>query len=74
MPGLPTVLVTDVVRSTRQGDSHGGAYLVNLATGGLERVLDWNTIDISWAGRGADRGLRGIAFLGEEILIAAADE
>lgn len=74
MDGLPTVLVTDVVRSTHQGDSHGGAYLVDLETGTHERVLDWNTTEISWEGRGADRGLRGIAFDRDEIYIAAADE
>jgi len=73
MPGLPTVLVTEVVRSTHQGDSHGGAYLVDLETGGFERVLDWNTMDISWEGRGADRGLRGIAFGGDRVFIAASD-
>ncbi len=74
MEGLPKVLMTDVVRSTHQGDSHGGAYLVDLETGTHERVLNWNTAEISWKGRGADRGLRGIAFHGDEIFIAASDE
>jgi hypothetical protein len=73
MAGLPKVLVTEVVRSTEQGDSHGGVHLVDLETGGHERVLDWNTMDIDWEGRGADRGLRGIAFHGETVLIAASD-
>jgi len=37
-------------------------------------VIDWNTADIDWQGRGADRGLRGIAFDRERVYIAASDE
>jgi len=71
---LPTVLMTDVVRSSKQGDSHGGAYLINLETKEFEQVLDWNRVDINWEGRGMGRGLRGICFVGDEIYIAASDE
>ena len=38
------------------------------------QVLDWNTMDIDWQGRGWDRGLRGIAFDGDTVYIAASDE
>ena len=38
------------------------------------QVLDWNTMSIDWQGRGWDRGLRGIAFDGEVVYIAASDE
>ena len=71
---LPTVLMTDVVRSSQQGDSHGGAYLVDLETQSFEQVLDWNTVDIDWGGRGGERGLRGICFVGDDIYIAASNE
>ncbi|MBL4808809.1 MAG: hypothetical protein JKY43_01970 [Phycisphaerales bacterium] len=71
---LPKVLMTDVIRSTQQGDSHGGAYLIDLQAGSFEQVLDWNTVEIDWAGRGMGRGLRGICFVGDEIYIAASDE
>ena len=40
----------------------------------VTQVIDWNTVDIEWQGRGWDRGLRGIAFDGETIYIAASDE
>lgn len=40
----------------------------------LDQVLDWNTMDIDWQGRGWDRGLRGIAVLDDVIYIAASDE
>lgn len=71
---LPTVLMTDVVRSTHQGESHGGAYLIDLEAGTSEQVIDWNEIDINWEGRGAGRGLRGIAYHNGEVYIAASDE
>jgi len=71
---LPRLLVSSVVRGSNQGDSHGGLYLVDMAGGAFEQVLDWNTSDIDFDGRGADRGLRGIAIVGDEIFIAASDE
>jgi len=74
MPTLPTVLVTDIIRSADTGGSHGGAYLVNLDTGTWDKVLDWNDPSIEWEGRGSNRGLRGIAFHNGEVYIAASNE
>jgi hypothetical protein len=62
------------VRGSRQGESHGGVYLVDFGADRAVQVLDWNTMNIDWQGRGWDRGLRGIAFDGEVIYIAASDE
>lgn len=64
-------LTTAVVRSAHQGESHGAVYVVDLDNETFERVIDWSE-DIQWVGRGSDRGLRGIAFYGESILIAAS--
>ena len=70
-----TILVaTSVVRGSHQGESHGGVYLVDLERERAVQTLDWNTADIDWQGRGWDRGLRGIAFDGERVYIAASDE
>ncbi|MBV9010048.1 MAG: hypothetical protein JO354_12920 [Verrucomicrobia bacterium] len=71
---LPRVITTSVVRSACHGESHGGVYLVDLDSGAIDQVIDWNDPAISWEGRGGDRGLRGIAFHGDEIYIAASDE
>lgn len=68
------VIATSVVRGSEQGQSHGGIYLVDLETGETNQVFDWNTCEIDFTGRGADRGLRGIAFAGADIYIAASDE
>jgi hypothetical protein len=71
---LPTVVATSVIRSAHQGQSHGGVYLLDLETGAFEQVIDWNASAIDWAGRGGDRGLRGIAFHGGRVFLAASDE
>ena len=71
---LPRVVASSVIRSAHQGESHGGVYLVDLASGDTEQVIDWDDASISWEGRGADRGLRGIAFHDDEVYLAASDE
>ena len=70
----PTLICTSVVRGSQQGESHGGVYLVDLERQRVRQVLDWNTVDIDWQGRGWDRGLRGIAFHQGLVYIAASDE
>jgi hypothetical protein len=71
---LPTLIATSVVRGAEQGDSHGGIYLVDFASQEVAQVVDWDTSEIDFQGRGWDRGLRGIAFFSGEIYIAASDE
>jgi hypothetical protein len=67
-------LVSSVVRGARQGDSHGGLYVVDFATGSSQQVFDHNSSAINFDGRGADRGLRGIAIDEEKTYVAASDE
>ena len=74
MRKLPCVLASSVIRGAQLGESHGGIYLVDLDHGSVQLKLDWNRSDIDFEGRGGDRGLRGIAFHGEQILIAANSE
>ncbi len=71
---LPKLIATSVVRGSQQGQSHGGVYTVDFERQEVEQHVDWNTSKIDFEGRGADRGLRGIAFNGDDILIAASDE
>ena len=74
MQKLPRVITTSVIRSARQGESHGGVYLVDLDSEDIEQVIDWNDRSINWEGRGGDRGLRGIASHQGKIYLAASDE
>lgn len=71
---LPKLIATSVVRGSQQGESHGGIYTIDFETQTGEQHVDWNTSKIDFAGRGADRGLRGIAFDGDDIYVAASDE
>jgi hypothetical protein len=71
---VTTLVATSVVRGSHQGESHGGVYLVDFGVQSVQQVVDWNTADIDWQGRGWDRGLRGIAFDGERVFIAASNE
>lgn len=74
LPKLPVLIASSVIRSAHQGESHGGVYLVDMEAGTFDQVIDWNDTSINWDGRGADRGLRGIAFYKGHIYLAASDE
>jgi hypothetical protein len=71
---LPKVIASTVVRSAHRGENHGGVYLIDLETGSVEQTVNYDESSISWDGRGGPRGLRGIAFYGDEIYLAASDE
>lgn len=71
---MTKLITSSVVRGSHQGESHGGIYLIDLDNQIVEQKVDWNRTDIDWQGRGWDRGLRGIAFDGDIIYIAASDE
>jgi hypothetical protein len=71
---MTILIATSVVRGSQQGESHGGIYLLDTEQGRAAMAIDWNTAGIDWQGRGFDRGLRGIAFDGERVFIAASDE
>ena len=66
------LVTSSVVRGAQQGQSHGGVYLIDLENQMVEQTIDWNTSGIDWQGRGWDRGLRGIAFDGEQVLLLPA--
>ena len=70
---LPKLVATSVVRGSRQGESHGGVFLVDFEKQEIKQHFDWNTSEIDFKGRSGNRSLRGIAFSDEEILIAASD-
>ncbi|MGO9632789.1 MAG: hypothetical protein ACLPX1_02700 [Steroidobacteraceae bacterium] len=74
MGRLPTLIASSVIRGTELGESHGGLYLIDLDRGVVDLKLDWNRTGIDVGGRGGDRGLRGIAFHGQHVLVAANSE
>ena len=71
---LPKLIATSVVRGSQQGESHGGIFTIDFENQTGDQHVDWNTSSIDFEGRGADRGLRGITFDGDDIYVAASDE
>ena len=67
------LLATTTVRGSHRGESHGGLYFLDLEQQKARKVLDWNTEAIEWQGVGWDRGLRGVAFDGDKIYVAASN-
>ena len=74
MKVFPKIICSSVVRSSQQGDSHGGLYLVDLDKMSFEQVVDWNEEQIDWEGMGGERGLRGIAFYNQKIICATSSQ
>jgi hypothetical protein len=66
------VIASSVIRTSQKGEAHGGLYLVDLSTGECELQLDWEDPNISWKGRGGERGLRGIAVDDNYVYCAGA--
>ncbi|MPZ99200.1 MAG: hypothetical protein GEU80_07650 [Dehalococcoidia bacterium] len=71
---MPTVLASTVIRMAQAGDQHGSLWLVDLESGRSDEVLQWRDQTISWEGRGAERGLRGIAFRDDRVYLASDKE
>lgn len=70
---LPKLVATSVVRGSRRGGGRGGVFTVDFDTQDVEQLYDWNTSEIDFKGLSGDRGLRGIAFCDDDILIAASN-
>ncbi len=68
------VLASSVIRSSVKGEIHGGLYLVDLRRGHVSQVLKRDNINIDWSGRGGERGLRGIEFYGDTIILSDHDK
>lgn len=70
---MTVVVATSVIRSSPEGGSHGAAHLVDLEGERGAQVVDWKAEGVDWAAPGGGRGLRGIAFDGNRVFLAAAD-
>jgi len=68
---LPKVLTSNIIRNSRKNKKHGGLYLVDLETGTFDTVSEYQE-SINWIGRGLDRGLRGLAFYKDMVVVVSA--
>jgi len=67
-------LASSIVRLTNKGADHGYLYLLDFNTETYDIVLKWEDENINWEGRGGDRGLRGIAFYQDLIIVASGKQ
>jgi len=65
-----TLLASTIARSTKQGESHGGLFLIRPFESKYCKILDWTEENIKWGGSGGERGLRGICFYKDYLLVA----
>ena len=71
---MANLIATSIVRGSSRGECHGGVYLINLEANRILQPVSWNSVDIDWRGREGERGLRGVAFHGDRIYVAACNE
>ena len=70
---LPRLVATSVVRGNHRDKSQGGVYVVDFEKHTVDQLFDWNSGAIDFEGASGDRGLRGMAFSDDDVLIAASD-
>ncbi len=71
---MTTLIATLAVRDSRQGDSHGGVYLVDLDGERARQVIDWNPPGGDGQRPDQHCGPLGIAFDDDRVFVAASDE
>jgi hypothetical protein len=59
---LPTVIISSLIRTSHQGESHGGVCLVDLDSEGYRQLIDCDEMGIPWGGR--NQGFRKFTFPG----------
>ena len=67
------LITTSIVRGSEKGESHGGAYVIDVEGQHVHQVMDFESTDNAGPGRDWDRGLRGIAIDGETVYFVASD-
>ena len=67
------LITTSIVRGSEKGESHGGAYVIDVEGQHVHQVMDFESTDNAGQGRDWDRGLRGIAIDGETVYFVASD-
>ena len=64
------VICSTVVRAAKQGDIHGGLYVIDIDSEEVLHYAPYEKDFINDNERGGERGLRGIAVLSDRIIVA----
>jgi len=71
---MAKAIVSSVIRASQKGDEHGHIFIADLDSEEFECVFSLADQDINWAGRGGERGIRGIQVYDDYIFAATNDE
>ena len=64
------IICTTVIRAAKQGDVHGGLYVIDTENGDILHHAPYERDFVNDNERGGERGLRGICVLPDRILVA----
>ena len=64
------IICTTVVRAAKQGDIHGGLYVIDIDSGEILHHAPYEKEFVNDNERGGERGLRGIAVLDDRIIVS----
>ena len=64
------IICSTVVRAAKQGDMHGGLYVIDINSGEVVHHAPYEKDFINDNERGGERGLRGISVLSDRIIVA----
>ena len=64
------IICSTVVRAAKQGDIHGGLYIIDVDSEKVEKYIPYSDSFINDNERGGERGLRGICVLKDRIIVA----
>ena len=64
------IICSTVVRAAKQGDIHGGLYVIDIDSGEVIHHAPYERDFVNDNERGGERGLRGICVLPDRILVA----
>jgi hypothetical protein len=71
---MAKAIVSSVIRASQKGDEHGNIFIADLDKEKFEGVFSLADQDINWAGRGGERGIRGIQAYDDYIFAATNNE
>ena len=64
------IICTTVVRAAKQGDIHGGLYVIDTENGDIIHHAPYEMDFVNDNERGGERGLRGICVLHDRIIVS----
>jgi hypothetical protein len=71
---MTKAIVSSVIRASQKGDEHGHIFVADIEKEEFKCVFSLADQDINWAGRGGERGIRGIQVYDDYVFAAINNE